>query len=544
MSILDTLVVCVAFIAALWWAVSRHRRPAVLETFSFAALLLAVVALALEDMRWQLVPWEILAVAAAAAAALRRWRPGRSRRWRRVIARIALVAGLAFGGAVLLTAFVPALPTPAGPHNVGSEIFRWTDGQRLETLTANPSDHRQVVAQAWYPSDASKGRAVPYFEAQGHLPSAIGGIPSFMFGSFGAVATHATIGTPISTTKKTWPVLLFSPGLSLPREMYTALCVDLASRGYVVVALSVPYESAVTVLAGGQVVGQTTHPDVMGAPPHPALERLIDVRAADSSFVLDQLSRLAQLEPNSPLAGHLDLRHVGIAGHSLGGATAVQAMAGDPRFKVGVNLDGKLFGQEPNARLDRPFLWIQSGVAQTAEYTQGRDRLLDGLRGGGSLVTVRGSIHMSFTDAPSYLTALGRSLAGGATVGSISVAAFVGPALGVKGGRSLSDVLAARPGIRLERRNAAKPAAAASPAATSLRVPAPTGRFQVGTRSITLTDRARREPEAPKQARSLVSGQARVCGDEEQQDDRHDDRERPFRFLHGSQTRQCQCCRS
>ena len=78
--------------------------------------------------------------------------------------------------------------------------------------------------------------------------------------------------------------------------------------------------------------------------------------------MLDQLGRLAQVEPGSPLAGHLDLQHVGIVGHSIGGATAVQVMAGDPRFKVGVNLDGKLFGKEPDARLNRPFLWIQSAA--------------------------------------------------------------------------------------------------------------------------------------------------------------------------------------
>jgi len=234
---------------------------------------------------------------------------------------------------------------------------------------------------------------------------------------------------------------------------------------------------------------------VTGPPPHPALERLIGIRAADSSFALDQLSRLAYIEPSSPLAGHLDLEHVGIAGHSLGGATAVQVMASDPRFKVGVNLDGKLFGKEPEARLDRPFLWIQSGDAKTAEYTQGRDRLLAGLRDSGSLVTVCGSTHMSFTDSPSYLTSLGRRLAGSATVGSISVAAmtamtgdtiaaFVGPALGVKGGRSLNDVLAAHPGTRLERRIAAKAATAASPGAISFRVPAPTGPFQVGANEV------------------------------------------------------------
>jgi hypothetical protein len=141
----------------------------------------------------------------------------------------------------------------------------------------------------------------------------------------------------------------------------------------------------------------------------------------------------------------------------------VQAMASDPRFKVGVNLDGKLFGNMPYAHLDRPFLWIQSGDAKTAEYTQGRDRFFDALPGGGSLVTVRGSTHISFTDSPCYLTSLGRRLAGGTTVGSIplaamiamtgdTIAAFVGPPLGVNGGRALRGVLAAHPGIRLERR--------------------------------------------------------------------------------------------
>ena len=322
-----------------------------LRLFSIAALALAVATLVVEacagsSSRGRFSP------RGRGRRALRRWRPGRSRRWRRVVGRGVLVVGLALGGLALLTAIVPTLPKPSGPHSVGSVIFRWTDTSRPETFTADPSDHRQVIAQAWYPTDATTGRAVPYFEAQGRLPSSIAGLPSFMFASFGSVATHATVATPVSAAQRTWPVLFFSPGLSIPREPYTALCADLASRGYVVVALSVPYESAVSVLAGGRVVGQTIHPDVMGPPPHPALERLIDIRVADSRFALDQLDRLAQLEPRSPLAGHLDLQHVGIVGHSIGGATAVQVMASDPRFKVGVNLDGKLFGTEPDARLE------------------------------------------------------------------------------------------------------------------------------------------------------------------------------------------------
>lgn len=458
-NILETLLVIDGFVAASWWALSRHRRPNALQVLSLGALLLASAIFAEQGVQWQLVPWQVLAASVAAAAAFRRWRPGHSRRWRRATGRGVLVLGVAIGGLALLAAFVPALPKPSGPHSVGSEIFRWTDTQRPETLTANPSDHRQVIAQAWYPTDIATGRAVPYFEAQGHLPGPIGGLPPFMFNSFASVATHATLGTAISRAQETWPVLLLSPGLAIPREQYTALSADLASRGYVVFALSAPYESAVSVLAGGHVVGQTTHPDVMGPPPHPAIERLIDIRAADSSFVLDQLHRLTRLDPSSPLASHLDLQHVGIIGHSIGGATAAQVIAADPRFKVAVNLDGKLFGAQSAAHLNRPLLWIQSDGAQTTEYTQGRDRLLSRLRDGGALTTILGSVHIGFTDAPAYLTPLGRSVIGpGTGIGSISLAdmtsvtgdtisAFVGPALGASNARTIP----LHPTVRIDR---------------------------------------------------------------------------------------------
>jgi hypothetical protein len=162
---LSTFMIVISLTAGLWWGFSRRRRRALLEVVSITALVLAVATLVIEGVRWQLVPWQVLALAVAAAAALRRWRPGRSRRWRRVVGRVALVVGVTLGGIALLTALVPELPKPSGPHSVGSVIFRWTDTKRPETLTADPSDRRQVVAQAWYPTDPTRGRAVPYFEA-------------------------------------------------------------------------------------------------------------------------------------------------------------------------------------------------------------------------------------------------------------------------------------------------------------------------------------------------------------------------------------------
>jgi dienelactone hydrolase len=197
----------------------------------------------------------------------------------------------------------------------------------------------------------------------------------------------------------------------------------------------------------------------MGPPPHPEIERLINIRVADASFVLDQLSRLTQIDRGSALAGHLDLHHVGIIGHSIGGATAEQVIAADSRFKVAVNLDGKLFGSQSVAHLNGPLLWIQSDGPQTKEYTRGRDRLLRRLRDGGSLVTILGSVHTGFTDGPAYLTPVGRSVVGPATgIGSTSLAgmtsmtgdtisAFVGSALGV----SHAHRMPLHPTVRMDR---------------------------------------------------------------------------------------------
>src|SRR2546428_913977 len=98
MSILDRLLIVTALTAALWWAVSRNRRPAVLEAFSFGAAFLTVLTLALEDMRWQLVPWQVFAIAVAAAAALRRWRPGHFRRSRRAMLPCPFLPGLQNAG--------------------------------------------------------------------------------------------------------------------------------------------------------------------------------------------------------------------------------------------------------------------------------------------------------------------------------------------------------------------------------------------------------------------------------------------------------------
>src|SRR5947207_13966395 len=80
MNVLESLLILAATLSALWWAFARHRAPVVLEGLSLAGLGLGVLAVALEGLHWQLVPWQLLALACAAVALLRRQRLARSRR--------------------------------------------------------------------------------------------------------------------------------------------------------------------------------------------------------------------------------------------------------------------------------------------------------------------------------------------------------------------------------------------------------------------------------------------------------------------------------
>lgn len=203
-------------------------------------------------------------------------------------------------------------------------------------------------------------------------------MPGFMLATFGRIDTHAIVDAPVSQTRK-WPVVLFSPGFGGSRAVYTGLAEWLAEKGYVVVTLDHPYESAVTELPDGRIAAAVDNfpNNASHAEAHAWMAKQLDIRAADMQFALDQL------RPEiigADLASQLDLDHVAAIGHSLGGATAAVAMAHDPRLKAAANLDGTLYGAIIEAPLDRPFLLLQSDHVETGHsdaFVKGNQKLID-----------------------------------------------------------------------------------------------------------------------------------------------------------------------
>ena len=70
MNVLYGLLMVTVLVSALWWALARGHFPRALAVLSFVSLRLAAVTLVHEGLHWQRVPWQVLATACAAAAAL------------------------------------------------------------------------------------------------------------------------------------------------------------------------------------------------------------------------------------------------------------------------------------------------------------------------------------------------------------------------------------------------------------------------------------------------------------------------------------------
>ncbi|MFF4364651.1 alpha/beta hydrolase family protein [Streptomyces sp. NPDC001594] len=445
MSPLESLVLssAVALVAARWLPPAARSRV----TVAAGALLVpSALVLGLTGVRWQLLP--VLAGAGCAlpfacAPLLRRrtggptWRA----RWWLALPGSAACLGLIAAGPVAAWAFpVPVFPEPTGDFAVGTRVVQWTDPRRPETFTADADDRRTVVVQLWYPARKSPDgvRRAQYLGRTAEEARTVSeslargvGLPGFLIDGVPRARSRAVFDAPVADGGGRFPVVLFSPGSSGVRTQNTAWAEELASHGYVVAALDHPYDSAAVVLSDGRTVTTATRSSGDADEDAKLAAGWTAIRAADLGFVLTRLTALTgqdgqaqqggQVAQGSqvalggqpgqgpdgtadPLTGRLDTGRVAVAGHSMGGAAALQAARQDPRFAAVVDLDGFPHGPATPA-LDRPAL------ALTQEVTTGTDpRYLPRLTGALAAntatsyrLTVPGAAHLTFTDGPLYL---------------------------------------------------------------------------------------------------------------------------------------------
>jgi dienelactone hydrolase len=294
-----------------------------------------------------------------------------------------------------------SLPEPTGKYGVGTITYPLTDTSRIGEKYANNNNkatYRELMIQIWYPANK---------ETTGKTQSYIDNITTKLLEEWypgvnlSAIKTHAVSDAPVADMvgKRCalhpirYPVLVFSPGSGMMYSFYQSLLEDLASHGYIVVGVNHPNFSGITVMPNGNYYIRSL-PDPV---PEEYANTLFSNLVADLQFIARQLRKI-DYKPELPLAGHMDLEHLGVLGHSFGGVVAVQTCIDRPEYKAALNFDGPPYGEGYQNPIHKPMMMV---MANEDHGNVGNDfnTFWTNIKKGYKIKVI-GSVHNSFTDFP------------------------------------------------------------------------------------------------------------------------------------------------
>lgn len=193
----------------------------------------------------------------------------------------------------------PELST-RGEHIIGVRTMQLVNKDQIDILNSkdgkDPLYNRKLTVEVWYPAVVPAGTEalVTYEEVMGTRGDTLRPLIPFTFK--GRALRDADPKIPVDSTK--YPLIIVSHGYVGSRYLMTYLTENLASKGYVVVAID--------------------HTDSTFKDANAFHSTLLN-RAKDIKFILNEMSRLGKSDNKDPLSGMVDSEHTGIIGYSMGG---------------------------------------------------------------------------------------------------------------------------------------------------------------------------------------------------------------------------------
>lgn len=294
-----------------------------------------------------------------------------------VICRAIIRCMIWFAVSVPLLIFPPhdQLET-TGSYTVSKKVYTWTDESRKETL-ADTDEYRNVTVTFYYPQE----------------------------------------------TDEKCPLILFSHGaFGFEKSNYSAYT-ELASNGYVVCSISHTYHAFYTEEADGtiKIVNMGFMQEALDATNglydnrelYELEQKWMDVRLADADFVLDTIIENCG-RGDDEFFDMIDLEHIGMFGHSMGGATSVEMARKREEIDAVVVLDGTFIGSFMgyengelifnDEEINTPILNLRS-EAQNENFTMGNEYINNYVLARTEIAkdtVIEGSEHMNFTDLPMF----------------------------------------------------------------------------------------------------------------------------------------------
>jgi dienelactone hydrolase len=306
-------------------------------------------------------------------------------------------------------------PAPTGASQVGTLWQRLVDVSRNDPFLQNGAK-RELMVRFWYP--AAQGRCAPAEYASPKVWAYLSQISGFPLPK---IKTNSCLQSGVAAGIH--PVIVFSPGFTGMLTDATFLFEELASRGYVVASIAHTHESTAVEFPDGRLItssfGSYLAPQTLRADPE-SLALVRSARLDDVKFVLNELWRL-DTSLGSAFHNRLDLAHIAVMGHSLGGEVALSILQRESRVRAAVWIDG-VISDESAAGTDKPVLLLAAGREQ---WNQDECRLWSNLRGIRRAVNLRGAEHLTPSDAVWLGRAIpGMAVAAGAAGSARTIAAI------------------------------------------------------------------------------------------------------------------------
>lgn len=382
-----------------------HPRPVWVRLLPALTLFVTLIHFAVEGYRWQMIPLYALTSLLALSALIKifgtgDWKP---------FASFSILALVVLATALPILLPVPRIPAPSGPFQVGTRIFEMVDESRREIYSGKDEPRRYMI-QVWYPAEVKEGDArAPWMENAEIFAPAIATyieLPAFFLDHLALVNIPAYKNADVASSDEKFPVILFSHGWNGFNAQNAGQALELASHGYIVVALQHTYGAVVTVFPDGSVAPNNPKalPEDRDDPNYEEVARvLVDQWAGDMGHTLDFI---LSDEAGNPFAHRVDPARVGAYGHSTGGGAAVQFCGVDLRC-------ASVLGMDPFMRpvsadviekgLSQPsFFMFSQGWADDAEsrstplFRKFIPQVVNNL----GVVSIDGTRHYDFSDLP------------------------------------------------------------------------------------------------------------------------------------------------
>lgn len=319
------------------------------------------------------------------------------------------------------------IPPAKGPHPVGCTDFMMdhTEKGSFFRLYYPCQESEKAEKPDWVPCREYFNGLADFMKINRSLSERIF---NYLFGSF---KIPAYMDAPFRCHGKC-PVVIFSHGLGAFRTLYSAICAELASQGFIVASVEHRDQSASATYyfrekteseraKGNSPKTPDSGPDDMvrewiyyralqhGESEFPLRNKQVKQRADECILALDKLSEINSGTPVqnvlqtqfdwTTLENSMDMCRIAVMGHSFGGATVIEALCKEVKFKCGIALDAWMHpvDDEIFPRVKQPIFFINSEKFQWAGNIS-RMKKLDSAVIQRKMITIRGTVHQSFPD--------------------------------------------------------------------------------------------------------------------------------------------------